>query len=384
MHEVDDFGRLIKVEEYTGNPTYSLYATANYQYDTRGLLDLFTDAHSNQTSITYDTLGRKTGMDDPDMGVWAYEYDLFGNLTKQTDARGTALEFEYDVLNRLTKKWDGPIGSGTLLSTFSYDDETGGNEGIGRRTGLTDLSGSTSWTFNTLGQTTDVTQTISGTAYTVSSTYDAFARALTTTYPDGEVLTNSFNALGALGAVATSLGGNYVSALAYNPAGQITSMLLGNGVTSTNTYDTDTARLTDTLSSKIPQNPLLDLTYSYDPGGNVTQILDGSRVETINYLYDELSRLTSAQALEGIVNPVEVIYERTYSYDEIGNLLSVGRYPSLPAEMQHAGSVGSASQSANGSRGRISGLTGMNYSGATHTGDSGAAFTLGGFVPAPT
>lgn len=60
-----------------------------------------TDAKGNVTRIRYDSLGRKTGMTDPDMGIWSYEYDPNGNLIKQTDAKRQTITFHYDALNRL-------------------------------------------------------------------------------------------------------------------------------------------------------------------------------------------------------------------------------------------------------------------------------------------
>ena len=32
------------------------------------------------TTLAYDLAGRKTSMDDPDMGEWSYTYDALGNL----------------------------------------------------------------------------------------------------------------------------------------------------------------------------------------------------------------------------------------------------------------------------------------------------------------
>jgi YD repeat-containing protein len=56
------------------------------------------------TSLTYDMAGRKTGMDDPDMGTWSYAYDALGNLTYQDDAKDQRSCLYYDALNRLKGK----------------------------------------------------------------------------------------------------------------------------------------------------------------------------------------------------------------------------------------------------------------------------------------
>jgi YD repeat-containing protein len=119
----DAFGRLTQVQEYTGTvdgPGFDLYATTVYTYDVRDNLVGVEDTLGHTTVITYDDLGRKVAMDDPDMGRWAYDYDLLGNLTAQTDALGQEITFDYDGLNRpVGKCWRatsttrGIMGSGS-------------------------------------------------------------------------------------------------------------------------------------------------------------------------------------------------------------------------------------------------------------------------------
>jgi YD repeat-containing protein len=168
---VDKFGRLVTVEEYSGtapsggsntNLTLITPPTA-YEYDVRDLLTKVTDTAGNQTTITYNNYSRKTNMTDPDMGAWTYGYDVFGNLTSQTDARGCVTTLSYDSLNRLTGKTYSGAGCGTTPAiTYTYDSTTGGNEGVGKRTGMTDGSGSATWVYNVLGQMTKETKVITG------------------------------------------------------------------------------------------------------------------------------------------------------------------------------------------------------------------------------
>ena len=53
-------GETIGVNEYTGVNPYTLYGTTAYNYDRLGNLTTVTDAASNQTTMGYDMLGRKT------------------------------------------------------------------------------------------------------------------------------------------------------------------------------------------------------------------------------------------------------------------------------------------------------------------------------------
>ena len=126
IREHDAFGRLVTVREYTGtydfatSPAWSAtpYAVTRYGYDVLDQLVAVTDTAENVTRLSYDRLGRKVGMADPDMGDWSYGYDPQGNLITQTDALAQVITFTHDVLNRLTLK----RLSGAPDVHFCYDD----------------------------------------------------------------------------------------------------------------------------------------------------------------------------------------------------------------------------------------------------------------------
>ncbi len=134
----DEFGQLLYVSEWAGDcdgSTYpctapfgtmwSVYSTTSYQYTPLSQLSKVIDTANNQTTLTYDSLGRKLTMQDPDMGSWAYGYDANGNLVQQLDAKKQPLFFGYDPLNRLTTK-TGPSSSAPLVS-FSDAFNTSGS-----------------------------------------------------------------------------------------------------------------------------------------------------------------------------------------------------------------------------------------------------------------
>jgi YD repeat-containing protein len=136
-----------------------VYATTDYGYGVRDELLQVTDAADNVTSMTYDLLGRKTAMHDPDMGAWSYVYDPLGNLITQTDAKGQVNAFQYDLLNRLTLK---DLPSGT--DVHYYYDEGGYGASVGRRTRRTDASGWTKWYYlDSRGRLTHQTSYVAGT-----------------------------------------------------------------------------------------------------------------------------------------------------------------------------------------------------------------------------
>ncbi|VVN84619.1 hypothetical protein PS723_01369 [Pseudomonas fluorescens] len=103
-----------------------------------------------------------------------------------------------------------------------------------------------------------------------------------------------------------------VSAIHYNAFGQVESESAGNGVKTTANYADDDGRLIR-LRAEIPGGKVLqDLSYSYDPVGNILSIEDRSqlirysrnqRIEPINrYRYDSLYQVVEARGRE-VVRP---------------------------------------------------------------------------------
>jgi RHS repeat-associated protein len=347
---VDAFGRLVAVKEYTStaaaiNFNAPAYATTTYAYDTLNNLVRVTDTLSNSTIIAYNRLGQKTVITDTDMGVWKYAYDLVGNLTRQMDARGQRVCFYYDPLNRLTGKQyradDAcPTLNPTLNVTYTYDS---GVNGIGRRTGMIDDSGSATWIYDVRGRTIVDSRMVPGVrAFGLGYTYDALDRLTAITYPNGEVVTQTYNA----GAQVVGLTGAnpYVSGLTYNAQGQIKQMSLGNGATTTYDYYGDGGPAINSfrlwrINTVKSGNPLLDLQYGYDKVGNINRITDtvnSAQVSTFNY--DALDRLTNA-ATTPVGNGQ---YSEGYTYNAIGNILSKGSAAYQYADPLHKHAVTTA------------------------------------------
>ncbi|HOW36576.1 MAG TPA: SpvB/TcaC N-terminal domain-containing protein [Candidatus Omnitrophota bacterium] len=198
----DAYGRLIKKEEYFGTDgrsphypasSYTLYATTLYAYDSEGNLTQTQDAHGNITTITYDYLGRKVSMNDPDMGFWQYGYDAAGNLTQQTDAKNQVMEFHYDALNRLTNKNDG----GNFNVDYTYDDDAvPGSKGRLTQAEYS-LSDKTRFSqYDDLGRELESVKTINSTDYQVTRSYDVLSRLGSLRYPDQAEVFYAYNRAG--------------------------------------------------------------------------------------------------------------------------------------------------------------------------------------------
>jgi RHS repeat-associated protein len=373
-HGSDVFGRLARVVEYSGNNgsegAYSAYATTTYAYNPLDLLTGVTDQNGNQTTVTYDSLGRKIALTDPDMGAWQYQYDPNGNLTQQTDARGWPLTFSYDVRDRLTRL---DYAAGGLSSASYTYDETSQTNGKGQRTSMRLVARgdganavATTWAYDARGQASrsDTTRWIGGT-YTVQYTYDSADRPSQVTYPAfagpggvAETVTYAYDPAGrptSLCSTATDVPGAnhcYVSGAGYTALAQPAARSLGNGASETWSYDAVMARLS-THQVSGSQSTLYNRSYGYDLVGNVTSItnnLSGGEQQTFAYdhrdrltdwsinnvpaehdTYDALGNLTSKAGVSYSYGPTNTgphqartVGGQSYSYDQNGNLTSDG------------------------------------------------------------
>ncbi len=305
--EADAFGRLISSKQYSGtfaSPNWGaeVYTSAVYTYNVRDQLTQVT-ANNLTTQLSYDLLGRKTGLTDPNMGPWSYTYDAAGNLLTQTDARSCVTTFGYDALNRLTgKSYSGPGAcAGTPAVSYSYDQ---GVNGKGRRTAMAYGSRyAATWRYDGRGRPISETQTIANAAYTTLSSYDAADRLKTLTYPSGgvaEVVTTTYNSQGL---AASLVGANvYVPATLYDAAGRVISRTLGSAPWQTQYSYYGWAELNGLgrlkeIKSGTPASPtsLQNLTYTYDAVGNVKTIVDAvNSSQRQCFQYDPLDRLTRA------------------------------------------------------------------------------------------
>ena len=311
----DAYGRVSTVQEYTGTFTTcdtsegTPYSTTTYSYDDLGNLLTLTDTLGNQSTMSYDTLSRKTSMHDPDMGTWFYTYDANGNLTQQTDAKNQQIHFQYDALNRRVQKdfdTQKTFGSGDVV--YTYDGST--HHRKGRLQKVEDSSGTTTFFYDVTGRVTKTEKIVGSTTYTTQSAYDGLGRVTTLTYPDTSTVTQTYN--GPQLASVQEGSTTYASYGGFNALGQPSTLTLGNGVTTTYTYDAQNFRL-KTLKTVKGSTVLQDLGYTFDAGGNVTQLTDATHGNQ-TFAYDDLDRLTSATHATSAYPAV------SYTYNAIGNM----------------------------------------------------------------
>ena len=286
----DAYNRLVKVEEKNNNNSYF----TSYYYDASNNLVYITDSAGHNTGYSYDTLGRKKTMDDPDLGHWAYDYNEIGNLLKCTDAKQEEISYEYDNLSRLTSKSYKSMPGIKII--YNYD-ETNYSNGVGRRTGMQDLSGYTTWSYDALGRVLSENKNINGTDYTLRWAYDAMGRISSITYPNNELVSYAYDNSGNIANIP-----GYVTNVDYNAAWQMTNINLANSLARILTYDPRNNRLTNIQTPSIQ-----DLSYAYDFKGNIKTINDAIQSYEKSFTYDDLDRMTLGD-------------NKAYEYDSVGNI----------------------------------------------------------------
>ena len=351
-------GQVIKMEDQFQTAT-------TYEYDQVGnLVKVKPDGNTALEVVnTYDRLGRKTSIDDPDAGLTEFTYNALSELVEQETPRLSAasrkLELSYDKLGRLVERLEPHIdGSGnihasdTLTTTWSYDDTTVTNNlGIGKlhqekleRSDITPPLFTRTYTYdktvanNAGGQLTEtkteiedisVNPTVKSTYY-VDLDYDKAGRVQTVTYPESPSYTPGrfkveykYNAPGYLERVVDDLGTTntvYYQATSVDAEGRITGQYLGDGSLNKRGYVPGSSRLAfSNAALDEGSNTKFDVqnhTYTYDGVGNLQTRSDLLKGLVETFEYDALQRLTQSTVNDNGTNKTPV----NIAYDDLGNI----------------------------------------------------------------
>ena len=348
----DGLERLIEVVERNAddysNPEYH----TSYQWTTLGDLQQITDAQNNIKMLAYDSLRRKTFMNDPDRGHMYYKYDDIGNLIWTKDAKSQEIVYVYDAAERLeienyldktgvpaTDPADVILHYDFSLPNVDFGDNTigTGQNTLGRIAWVEDLSGQEHFNYDSRGNMLwNVKRIVDPktsylTSYKSSFTYDIMDRLKTVNYPDNDCLEYSYNEASQTETISGGAGGQTIlSNIDYEPTGQLKFMAFGNLTSTTHDYDIrDRLKILKTI--KQVQTELIHYRYGFDNVSNITSITDLRSFDTVSrdsarrntqvFQYDDMYRLTQVSYVRKD-NLDDISGQIDYSYDPIGNMKS--------------------------------------------------------------
>jgi RHS repeat-associated protein len=316
----DGLERLLSTEEINivnGQPERYL---TRYAYDTLGNLIRLTDAQGNVKTMTYDALGRKLHMVDPDKGEMSYTYDDGGNLLVTRDALGQEIRRTYDAAHRLREeRWIYNNGQAEVVNArYHYDGDLSplypdAQNTLGQTAYIEDQAGSVHFSYDARGNVIGSVRRFKdeGLALVTRLTYDSMDRLVEATFPDGSTVEYQYNERGLLARIP-----GFVEAISYLPTEQRSAIHYSNGATTNYDYD---ARLRVTrLQTANAGNVVQDLRYHLDNVSNVLSITDDradrtpQNDQTQRFVYDALYRLMRAEGVYGAID---------YGYDRIGNMV---------------------------------------------------------------
>lgn len=279
----------------------------------------------------YDADGKPVQAIRADGSAWANAFDQAGNLTEQSDGGGAVTHYGYDALDRLTRITD-PLGRATVfrydragrrvavqgadgaITTLTYDGagqltSIGYSDGVtpavafrydgnGRRTEMTDGSGSGSYQWDSLGR---LTAHSDGGGRRVGYGYDLRGNLIRLDYPNGQTVSRQFDAAGRLVAVSDWLGNT--TTFHGDADGNLSGIDYSNGVVAS--LDYDPADRIIGIDHSNPEQSLLRLDYRRNRLGQVR------RLGEEGYGYTRLNQL-------------RVAGDTGYAYDAADNLIRSG------------------------------------------------------------
>ncbi|MEL6178368.1 MAG: toxin TcdB middle/N-terminal domain-containing protein, partial [Myxococcota bacterium] len=320
----DGLGRTVSIKRLLG-PQAS--ETLELRYDSLGRLMEVQDPAGHIKTQEHDLLGRVTRVVDPNSAHdVTYQYDDASNVIRMVDDRQIVTLSEYDGMNRLIRTWDEADPEGTSIR-WTYDRSSncdrntcanaegklvlvtypgpGGQQAVDR-VGY-DLRGRMAYT----------SRTLAGFPFEFTMNYDSADRLVATTYPDSEVIENTWDDAGRLTGIA-----GLVHTISYDERGQLNNMGCADGSSTTMMYDA-IMRPSDKVITAA-DTILQGFGYTRDRNGNLTSIVDQRDVAgpsfDVNYSYDAWYRVLEARLSPGGAES-EVV---SMQYNAIDNLTRMG------------------------------------------------------------
>ncbi|GAA3737275.1 RHS repeat-associated core domain-containing protein [Salinactinospora qingdaonensis] len=307
----DARGRTVELRKHHGRTPDGSYNATTYTYAKNGQRATVTDPEGNTWSYSYDLRGRKVETTDPDAGTTTTTYDALDRKVTTTDARGETIAYVYDALGRKVEMRD-DSQTGALRAEWVYDTVATGQLSSATRYADGDAYTTSILGYNERNQPRATEISIPSSEGELAGDY----MFLTLYNPDGSVQGRRMPAAGGLGlevlaydyndlGMPTTLTGDddIITDTTYTPDGKLLQRTFDSGndaAWDTRAYEEATNRLS--MNSIVPEvgtGSLVDRTYNYDDAGNILRIGDepsgnGIASDVQCFEYDHQRRLTEA------------------------------------------------------------------------------------------
>lgn len=339
LQAINVLGEVYSTLDHAGSETYVLFDSTGNATEIRRAV---AGAPTLSTTATYDALGRKTSMTDPDAGTWYYQYNALGEEIQKWSAVSCTTS-RYDARGRLYERRDygngACSGAADTASTWQFDNAATGRGMPSQVT--TQEQGQPSYVrtlgYDAFGRGVSTSEDFDGKNYVQRATFDQYGRGFQTFFEGGTVNTPGY--IAPTGELFEYNDRGYRSIVrdAYpGYAGQIYYQVFlldarGNVVEEQRAdnpslsvqrqYEPSTGRVKQIWAGG---GAIQNLSYDYDPIGNLTVRHDRSGVDLYErFRYDSLQRLTTGERREA--NGTFTLTS-WHSYDALGNLTNGATY----------------------------------------------------------
>lgn len=293
----DALGGIVSVTDPAGTVTYTLNGAGNPT-----TISAPASSDSVTTTITYDTYGRRTTIDDPSHGTTTYTYhSTEGYLQKEKNARNQETSYQYDTYRRLSRK---------TMPEF-YTDYTYNNN-LNKITAETSSNGtSTTYTYDACGRLSSTKETAVDSKWLQRNyTYsNGDVSAIQYSSQNGALITeNYYYTNGHLTSIKAN-GTTFFQLTSEDNYGHISSV---STLDLTRNYGYTVSGLPTSRSVVSGSQTLQNLTYNFNAAtGNLTSRYNAVNGLTENFTYDNLHRLTNFGG-------------KAVTYDNNGNIVTKG------------------------------------------------------------
>jgi RHS repeat-associated protein len=343
-YTTDVLGQVVQMNE--PNPAGGSDYVTTYTYDWFGHLTQVSMTRPTGTQTRTFNYGSPAGplllsTTNPENGTVSTTYNSDNTLATVTDAKSQQTQYTYDSLKRVTQIRRGVVSGSTFTEDTcqqeNYTYGTSGNElgqltslqyqgGYSPAMGTCDTTFTESYTHSQAGAIAAkslgvVRPNLNSMLLMSSYTYDNEGRMTAVQYPSswngsswvtGPNLGNTFDSMGRLQKLTDlTASSDIISAATYGAAGQMLTMTGNNGAPSESRTYNSMLQLTDLVSGSLHYQYAFSATQN---NGKITSETDVVSGEQITYTYDSLNRLASATSS---VNPG---WGQSYNYDGFGNL----------------------------------------------------------------